>query len=402
MQFYAARQPILDVNKELFAYEVLFRESLENVFPDVGDDEATSRIISDLQLNLGLENLTGDKPAFINFSEDNLLKLYPSLLPKEQIVVEILETVRPTKELLAACKKLKQKGYVLALDDFEHSDAWKQFYPLIDLIKVDLRAIDEKGIQLIKDVIKPFPKIKLLAEKVETHEEFADAVAQGFDYFQGYFFSAPEVVQSKALEPSQVQLSELLVETAKETVDVEKITSVFERDVNLSFKLLRYSNSAAFKRRSEIASIKQAIVVLGSKELKKFLSVLFAANVGTGKPAELIRMSLVRAQFCEFLCQSDNQCGDNSKAFLAGMMSLIDAILDQSIESLMEKLPLAQEIKDALIKQTGRLAIYIKVISCYERAQWEQAEALTKKLNVDSENLPALYKIATQWANEMV
>ncbi len=399
MYFYAARQPILDREKNLIGYELLFRDSLDNVFPNIDENEATSKLIEGSQFSFGLEDMTGNKPAFINFTLQTLQKDYPSILGKEQVVVEILETVQPGKRLLAIVKDLKEQGYTLALDDYIHAPVWRHFYPFIDIIKIDWLETD---IELIKQIIedtKDFPQIKFLAEKVETHEQFQQALELGFSYFQGFFFAKPEVVQSRALAPSEMTLAELLYETSVAELDLKKITEVFQRDVNLSYKLLRYSNSAAFKRRAEISTIKQALVVLGSEELKRFLSVLFTAQISSEKPPELMRLSLTRAKFAELLAQEAGQYKETSKAFLTGMMSLIDGILDQPMESILEKLPLAQEIKDAIVERSGLLAQYLDLVEAYEQANWDKAEQATTALKLENNKVPDAYHEAVQWAN---
>lgn len=401
MYFYAARQPILDRNKELYAYELLFRDGLENAFPAIDGDEATSRMIEGSQFSFGLDDFLGDKPGFINFTLDTLLKKYPGMLPKEQVVVEILETVQPGKRLLAECQYLKQQGYMLALDDYVHQPVWRHFYPFIDIIKIDFRSTSTDTINEIKAAIADFNHIKLLAEKVETNEEFQLALDLGFSYFQGYFFSKPEMMQSKALSPAQMTLAELLYETSKADMDLSKITQVFQRDVHLSYKLLRYSNSAIFKRRAEIENIKQALVVLGQIELKKFLSLLFTAQISSDKPAELMRMSMTRARFAEGLAQLHGKV-DTAKAFLTGLMSLMDAILDEPIDSVMSKLPLAKEIKEALVDKQGVLADYIKLIQFYETAHWQEANAAISSLGLANDKVPDAYHTAVQWANEQM
>ncbi|GAB60148.1 EAL and HDOD domain-containing protein [Rheinheimera nanhaiensis] len=401
MYFYAARQPILDRNKELYAYELLFRDGLENAFPDIDGDEATSRMVEGSQFTFGLDDFLGDKPGFINFTLDTLIKKYPSMLPKEQVVVEILETIQPGKRLLAECQALKEKGYVIALDDYIHQPVWRHFYPFIDIIKIDFRSTSTDTINQIKAAIADFSHIKLLAEKVETNEEFQLAMDLGFSYFQGYFFSKPEMMQSKALSPAQMTLAELLYETSKSDMDLNKITQVFQRDVHLSYKLLRYSNSAIFKRRAEIETIKQALVVLGQVELKKFLSLLFTAQISSDKPAELMRMSMTRARFAEGLAQLHGKV-DTDKAFLTGLMSLMDAILDEPIDSVMSKLPLAKEIKEALIEKKGTLADYIKLIQFYETAQWHEASTAINALQLANDKVPDAYHTAVQWANEQM
>lgn len=400
MYFYAARQPILDRNKELYAYELLFRDSLENVFPDIDGDEATSKIIEGSQFSFSLEDFLGDKPGFINFTLDTLQKKYPRMLPKEQIVVEILETIQPGKRLLAECQDLKNKGYVLALDDYEHQPVWRHFYPFVDIIKIDFLATTIETIEQIKQAIADFPHIKLLAEKVETNQQFETAMALGFDYFQGFFFSKPEMMQTKSLSPAQMTLAELLYETSKSEMDLTAITAIFQRDVSLSYKLLRYSNSAIFKRRTEIATIKQALVVLGQNELKRFLSLLFTAQISSDKPAELMRLSMTRAKFAEGLAELHGT--DASKAYLTGMMSLMDALLDEPIESVMQKLPLAKDIKDALVEGSGVLADYLKLMQWYEQADWQQASTLIEQLQLPADKVPDAYHEALSWANEQM
>lgn len=401
MFFYAARQPILDRNKELFGYELLFRDGVENAFPNIDGNEATSKMIEGSQFAFGLEDFLGNKPGFINFTLETLEKKYPSMLPPEQIIVEILETIQPGKRLLAECKELKEQGYTLALDDYIHKSVWRHFYPYIDMIKIDFRKTSREQIEEIKAVIAEYPHIKLIAEKVETNEEFQQALEQGFTYFQGFFFSKPEMMQTRALSPSQVALAELLYETSKADIDLAKITEVFKRDVTLAYKLLRYSNSAIFKRRTEIETIKHALVVLGQAELKKFLSLLFTAQISTDKPAELMRLAMTRANFAEGLASIGNNV-TLEKAFLTGMMSLMDAILDESIESVMEKLPLANDIKEALVHKTGLLADYITLIECYENADWKKANETIEFLQLNAVKVPDAYHQAVQWANEQM
>lgn len=401
MYFYAARQPILNVEKELYAYELLFRDGVDNVFPEIDGDLATSRIVEGAQINFGLQDLTDNKPAFINFTLDTIAKKYPTMMAPESLVVEILETVQPGKRLLAEVQKLKELGYTLALDDYEHKPVWRHFFPYIDLIKVDLRETERDQVEVIVKDLASYPKIALLAEKVETLEEFEWCKSLGFKYFQGFFFSKPEMVKTKNLSPAQMTLAELLYETSNEDVNLPKITQIFERDINLSYKLLRYANSAAFNRVSEISTIKQAIISLGHLELKKFLSLLFSAQVGDSKPDELLKMSMIRARFCEQLAIAEGS-QDIGKAFLTGMMSLIDAILDESIEKVMEQLPLAAEIKQALINNEGKLAEFLSLAKAFERGNWSQESNLEKELNLQAVEIPALYTEALNWADEQM
>jgi EAL and modified HD-GYP domain-containing signal transduction protein len=400
MNFYAARQPILDKNKNLFAYELLFRDSVENVFPDIDGDEATSKMIEASQFNMGISGFTGSKPAFINFTLDTLSKGYPEMIAPDEVVVEILETVKPGKKLLAICKKLHEEGYTIALDDYEHQKVWLHFYPFIKIIKIDIQQSTTENINDVCSAVKNFPHIKLLAEKVETHDEYNHMLELGFDYFQGYFFAKPEMIKTKSLSPSQIAMAELLYETSKTDLDLNNITKVFERDVSLSYKLLRYANSAIFKRRNEISTIKQALVILGSGELKRFIGLMFAVTANPNKPSELINLAMTRAKFCELVVHNSNLQLDISIAFLTGLLSMIDAILDEEMATVLEKLPLSQEIKEPLLTEKGLMAAIIKLIELIEQANWDKTNIVIEKLKLDKDNVVEYYNQSLAWADE--
>jgi EAL and modified HD-GYP domain-containing signal transduction protein len=400
MNFYAARQPILDKSKNLFAYELLFRDSIDNVFPEIDGDKATSKMIEASQFNMGMSEFTGNKPAFINFTLDTLSQGYPEMLTPDEVVIEILETIKPGKKLLALCKNLHSKGYTLALDDYEHQNVWAHFYPFIKIIKID---IQQTGVDEIKEVltaVKDHPHIKMLAEKVETHDEYNQMLQLGFDYFQGYFFAKPEMIKTKSLSPSQVAMAELLYETSKTDLDLNSITSVFERDVSLSYKLLRYANSAIFKRRNEISTIKQALVILGSGELKRFIGLMFAVTANPDKPSELINMAMTRAKFCELTAHDIPSQLDVSIAFLTGLLSMIDAILDEEMATILEKLPLSEDIKTPLLTKKGVMAALIKLVEFIEQAEWDKTTLVMDKLKLDKDKVIEHYNQAVAWADE--
>jgi len=400
MYFYAARQAILDKDKKLFAYELLFRDSIDNVFPEIDGDVATSKMVDASKFNMGISEFTGNKPAFINFTLETLSKGYAKMLTPDEVVIEILETVKPGKKLLAMCKELFEEGYTVALDDYIHQSVWQHFYPYIKIIKIDWKDTDIALIKEIKAAISGHDHIQLLAEKVETYEEYNQALELGFELFQGFFFAKPQMVKTKSLSPSQMAMAELLYETSKPEVDLNSITSVFERDVSLSYKLLRYANSPTFRRRNEISTIKQALVILGSGELKRFLGLMFAVNVNPDKPSELIKSAMTRAKFCELVANDIKAPIDSSIAFLAGLLSLIDAILDEKLEVILEKLPLAQEIKEALTTRKGGLAGLITLVEEIEHAHWDKATLIMESLDLSKEKVVKDYNEAISWADE--
>ncbi|CAM3952993.1 HDOD domain-containing protein [Pseudoalteromonas byunsanensis] len=402
MNFYAARQPIFDSNNEPIGYEILFRNGPNNVFPCINADRATSQLLEGSQFYFELAELSNHKPAFINFTLNTLLLGYPFMLPPKHMIVEIIESIEPGKKLLNAVKTLHSKGYGVALDHYRHQSAWRHFYPYIKYLKIDVSCTPLPEIHLIMKEIEPHNHIKLIAEKVENHQQLEQLKSLGFSLFQGFYFAKPEMLTSKMFSASELSITRLLSETVNEYVDIKKLTPIFERDINLSYKLLRYTNSAIFKRRTKINSIKQALVALGNQELKRFLSLTFAAQISPEKPAELIKLSLTRARFCEQLALNANSTKYVGPAFLTGMMSLIDAIRDDSMENIMDKLPLVDSIKQALVSGEGPLAHLLLIVQSYEQADWQAAQAQCLALNIDPDVLPLAYNDALNWCNEQM
>ena len=402
MSFYVARQVILNRKKELYAYELLFRDSLDNIFPDINGNEATAKIIDGLEFNLGLHNLTEGSIAFINFTHDSLIQGYPFLLPCEQIVVEILETAKPGKKLLTACINLKEKGYTIALDDYQHEPIWVHFFPYIDIIKIDYSLTSKAQFEEILATLVPFPDIKLLAEKIETYEDYHHALDIGCEYFQGYFFSKPEIIKTVAFTPSQLSVLNLMTEANKAEPEITAIVSIFESDVNLSFKLLRYSQSPIFKRTVAIETIKQAVVVLGMQELKRFVSLLFSAQFSQDKPQALTAMALVRARFCELVIQSVTPSHSQSSGFLTGLLSLLDAMVDGDIKEIMGKLPLSLEIKQAIVNRVGKSADILRLCELYENAEWKKIDQHCQTVGIDPSQATTLFQQSMNWSSERV
>ncbi|MFT4923974.1 MAG: EAL and modified HD-GYP domain-containing signal transduction protein [Phenylobacterium sp.] len=402
MYSYVARQPILDAKKRLFAYELLFRDGKSNAFPDVCPTEATSKLLTQNHLLLGLDELTNGKPAFINFHEDALLFDFPTSLPAADIYVEILEDVPITPELVEACKKLKKLGYQLALDDHDFDPRWDVFLPFVDMIKVDLFQTNilkiNKYLRRLKE-IPCNPKLKLLAEKVETIQEFEQLKQLGFQYFQGYFFARPEVIKQKSLAPNQLVLMELVSECAKVDMNIDKISELIARDVSLSYKLLRFINSSAFARQKTIGSLKHALIYMGKLELKKFISLISLAKLSDNKSTEVVTQSIVRARFCAQIADYRKDPDDPPMAFLTGLFSLVDALLDLEMGVAVNKLPVCTEIKVALSKGDGDLAEYLNMAMAYEKGEWMILTKLAKKFEVPMDKIGDFYHDALTWAN---
>ena len=397
---YIARQAILNRDKELYAYELLFRDGEENCFPDIPPDEATSKILTDSHLDLGLEDISAGKPVFINFHQDTLLHRFPTSLDPKKVVIEVVETVKPTSELVQACKTIKDLGYTLALDDHDFDPQWDALLPYINIIKVDIVECDE---QTLIDSIGKYAdsKIKLVAEKIETMEEFEKYRDMGFDYFQGYFFARPEIIKQKKLPTSKLSLIELISASSAVEFDLDKVNNIIERDVSLSYKLLRFINNPLVNKSNEISNLRHALNYMGQVEVKKFIALLALANLGDNKPFELIHLSLIRAKFCELMGQAKSLSNNPPTGFLLGLFSLLDALLDQPMQGIVEKLPIGGNIKAALCGDESDLRQFLSLIRAFEAGYWNGVANISKQLSLDLKMTQAFYNESLKWGIAM-
>jgi EAL and modified HD-GYP domain-containing signal transduction protein len=380
---------------------LLFRDGESNCFPDIDGDKATSKIIADNQLTLGISEVTGNLPAFINFSTDALVHHFPSFLDKKDIVVEILENVTISEELIHACKKLKAKGYTLALDDYDFDSKWDVFLSFIDIIKVD---VFEVSIEDIKRFLPRFHNMKIqwLAEKVETLIEFEQLKELGFTLFQGYFFAKPEMLKKVNITGSKQHLIDLMKHSCSTEFDFDAISDIFRKDLGLTYKLLRFINSPGYGPSKEITSLKHALIYIGDNELKKFIALLVFADLNEGKPQEIFRSSLTRAKFCEKISTIQENKNNPPKAFLTGMLSHIDGVLNQSISDVMKILPIHEDIKAALVQKDNYLAKYLEISMVLEQGDWEQAKITSDSIKLNEEVYLDTYKESIQWSDAML
>jgi len=400
MDIYVARQPIFDVKKCIFGYELLFRTDMANFFPEMEGDSATSKLLSNSFFNIGIEKIAGSNLAFINFTQELLLKQLPLMFSQDRLVVEILENVQPDRDVIEACQEIALNGYIIVLDDFFYKPSLEPLIEVADIIKIDVKAtpLEEVG-----DLVKKMTErgVDLLAEKVETHDEFKKALKMGFRYFQGFFFSKPEVVLGKEISTPQMQLLEIMAEVNKEDFEFNRLEKMIVRDASISYKLMRLINSAYFKRAKEISSIRQAIVMIGEAGIRRFLSLISMAGLAGNKPDELIRVSLVRAKFCELLGNHPGRNSETAELFTLGLFSLIDAIMDDSMENLMSQIPLSGNIKEVLISRTGDLSGYLSLVESYERGNWEEIEDAANLMGIDQNDLPGQYMESLSWADSL-
>ena len=396
MDVFVARQPILDRQLKTFGYELLFRNSLDNLFPEIDEDTASSAVLSNSFLCMGIEKLTGGKKAFINFTRNLLLKRLPCLFSPKILFSELLETLEPDEELIAAVAQMHKRGCHFALDDFIFHEKYESLMRLTEIIKIDIQQTPLKEAKLLIDRLADRP-IKFLAEKVENRDEYAEALGIGFSYFQGYFFSKPEIIKRRGIAPLKIRLLQIIGELNRTDADVDRLEELIKSDVSLSYRLLQYMNSAFFNLPNKVTSIKSAIVFLGLTEIRKIVTLLITAKLAESKPGELIRASVVRARLCELAGRESGYQGDLSELFLLGLFSLMDVVLETEMEQIIDQLPLSDQLKLALVKKEGELIKYLETVCCCEKGRWEEIpEGTPVNMTMDK------YIEAVGWADALI
>lgn len=383
------RQPILGRDLQLYAYELLYRNGS---FDEIGGTAATQQILTDMLLEKGLSETVGKHKAFINLTRENLLNPMLEALPKGQVVLEILEDVEIDDQLINAVQSLSDQGYVIALDDFIFSPEWEPLVDLADIIKLDLRVqTRDQNSQLIEQ-LKP-RNVKLLAEKVESYEEYQFFLNLGCDYFQGFFFCEPTEVKGTRISNNQMASLRLLSEINRSDVTVDELEKVIQHDIGLTFKLLKYINSAFFSLPVKIESIKHAVVLLGLNEVKRWATLISISELSE-KPEQLIHTTLQRAKMCELLAlQAGEPSGDSF--FLVGLLSTLDALLDIPMEKAVQQLTLAAPISKALISREGKAGHFLENVIRYQR--WELDE-----IETDTNKMSELFSESLLWEKEVI
>ena len=392
-EVFIGRQPIFDSNLKVIGYELLFRSSNLGAFDGTDGDIATSKLINNALMEIGLDEVVGEVPAYINFTKDLIVNGVVELLPNDRVVIEILETVEVDQELIDGVKVLAAAGYIIALDDFTFSDEWIPLIELAHIIKIDVMM------HAIENVRKQLGHLqgcqaKFLAEKVETQDEYDMLKNEGFDYFQGYFFSKPVVLSAKELSSDNVSLLRLLAELQKPDVEIKDIEKLISHNVTLSYKLFRYINSAAFAVKAEVTSIKQIVVYFGIQRLKDWVS-LMALSGNQDKPTELIHTGLVRAKMCELIAD-ETDVDDKDSYFVVGLFSILDALLDQPLDVILKQLPLDESINLALLESEGDLGNALRCSLSCEKCDWEEI----KFSNITLVRLSDMYQEATSWSRQ--
>lgn len=390
---YIGRQPIYDRKLGVYAYELLFRAASDNSAAFTDGDQATSDVIVNTFLEIGLDNIVGSRLAFINLTRAFFIGEHTISLPKDRVVLELLEDIEADEEVVSSVKRLSEQGYSIALDDFIYHESLQPLVQLADIVKIDIMALSRDEIRDHVKALRQHP-LRLLAEKVETREEHEFCMELGFDYFQGYFFAQPKVIRGQRLPNNRLAILKLLGKLQDPDITPQQLDEMIAQDVAFSYRILRYVNSAAFSLPRKIESIQQAVVILGLQTIKSWTTLLAMSQVDN-KPTELVVTAMVRAKMAEELARAMDAPQPDS-FFTVGLFSALDALVDNSMEEILTQLPLADHIADALLhKGDGPHAEVLKCVLAYERGDWENLDCV----QIGSHRIRTCYLDALQWAH---
>jgi EAL and modified HD-GYP domain-containing signal transduction protein len=390
---YVARQPILDLRGRVHGYELLFRAGPEAAFR--GDGDIATRTMLDNSVIFGLEKLTGGLPAFVNCTRESLVGEMVHVLPSGMTVLEILENLEPTQELITACRKLKSEGFRLALDDFTWKPGLEPLIHLADYIKVDFLQTGPVERQVLLRQLQNVT-VALVAEKIETQEEYAQACREGFTLFQGYYFCRPTLIESHKIPENSLSHIEIMQHLRSKVIDVRKLTTLLKRDPSLTYRLLRLVNSPMCAMRQEVRSIQAALLAVGEDSFRRIAMLAIASELNGGQPAEILRMAFVRGRFCELaagLCTLDP-----TEQYLLGLLSLLPAMLRLPMTQLVPALPLREEIRKSLLGADNPERILLHWLECHEYGDWDTCDEVAVSNKLDQEFLVACYAEAVLWA----
>ncbi len=391
---YVARQPILDLRGRVHGYELLFRGGPQQL-QFSGDGDLATRTILDNMVMIGLEKLTGGLTAFVNCTREALTDRLVDVLSPSMFVLEILENIEPTPELVRACCRLKTAGFRLALDDFRWRPGLDPLIELADYIKVDFTLSDNEERRAVRNRLNG-RAVALVAEKIETQEQFRDARDEGFTLIQGYYFCRPELIENRKVPANKITQIEILRLLHEDDLNFEKLCDLVKRDASLTYRLLRLLNSPACAVRQEVRSIKSALIAVGEEGFRRIAMLAIASELNAGQPGELLRLAFVRGRFCEIAAE---QCGlDPREQYLVGLLSLLPAMLHVPMQQLMPALPLREEISIALMGAAVPERMLLEWLICHEHGQWEECDNVVDEHGLDQLKLLRCYSDAVEWA----
>jgi EAL and modified HD-GYP domain-containing signal transduction protein len=404
-EFFLARQPILDTTQSLIAYELLFRSAAAGPANVTDDLLATASVMANAA-EMGMENVVGSSLAFVNVDVTVLMSDFVSFLPHDKVILEILETVKVTPEVIARVEQLAAAGFRFALDDvIAASDDVLRLLPVVEIIKVDIRNMAQEDLELLSHRFKLAGK-KLLAEKVETIEEFENCVRLGFDYFQGYYFAKPVVLVGRKLSPSQLAIMQLM-ELLRSDADGSAIERAIKQDASMGLNLLRMVNSPWAGLTHRVDSLSQAVMVLGRRQLQRWLQILLYAepNKSGRSVSPLLMLATTRGKLLELMADQihPGNRGFAERAFTVGIMSLMDALFGQTMQSILDQIGVADEVSQALLARRGPYGEMLKLAEYIERIEVARPLLVPtlRRLGLSIEQLNAMQLAAFEWSNSV-
>jgi len=397
---YIARQAILDRNRSTIGYELLFRDSPENKFPEIDQDVASSKLIIQNHLQGDIRSLSMGKLAFINFTEQCLVNKYPLMFDKSSIVIELVGHKIPTERLLKIIQFYHKKGYKVALTEYDLDEKWDVLFPYLSIIKVDVEVVNPKRLHKVLDRLKDFD-VKLAAEKVETNFQVQALAEVGFNYYQGYFYHEPEVVEGQTLAPIKTQMLNLISETFNSPLDYDNIATIISHDVNLTVGLLKMVNNVASSTRVEITSLRQAAAYLGEDKLKQFVTILALSKMTTDKTDEVSKQALITAKLMTVLAKEGVFKEISDFAFITGLLSAIEVILSMPINEIIKTMPLASPIEDALVDHSGLLGELLVLTTKYITGNGDNIHQLIEMYSLDATLIQKEFIAACKWCKEL-
>lgn len=396
---FVARQPILNAKGDVYAYELLHRSGLDAEYEAAEFTQATIEVLRTALLSGPLKRLTGGNLAFINVPEELLVRDFISIMPKATTVIEVFEAVTPSPRVVAALRALKAKGHKIAINDFEGHSTWEPLVALADYVKVDFHKVRPgKRAEVIERWGRP--GLTFIAKNVEGSLDQEEALEAGYELFQGYYFFKPEITQRREIPRNRASYVQLMHALFEEEPDLVAVESIISRDMSLTAGLLRYMNSSAYGTSEEISSIRQALVHLGQRQLKRWGTLLALTGLGTDKPDELVRTSLIRGHFGELIAEHLKHEERTLEAFLAGLFSTLDALLDLPLVEAVSELNLSKNMSQAILGDDSIGSLATRLARAIENGDWDMSERVAKELGLESQTAHDFYLEAMLWGDD--
>ncbi|AWL11831.1 uncharacterized protein HMF8227_01353 [Saliniradius amylolyticus] len=396
MNVYCARQAILNRRLNTVAYQLTFRHSLDDDDSD-NSYQALSRLVSQQHFGVGFRTLTQSRKAVLPITQEAINEGIGRFLSPKDVVLELDASVSLPQTVYEECQRLFHQGFRFALVNYIPGQGWDEFVNFTRLVRYDFNQFDTAKLATVTEPLKKRNNIKLLAYGINNKEQLDRAKSLAFEFFQGSSFHQPEAIASRDIESNHILIMAIYAEVLKKDMNIDRIADLFQRDVSLSYKLLRFINSGVYELVRPIESIRQAIIYLGNETARKFVSLIATAHIDNGKPKELLTVSIIRARFCELI--AERHCPEQStRAFLVGLFSMLDSFLDLPMEEIVEQLPVDDDVKGALLGEANALQHILALVQSYEEGSWYWTQRWSNVCEIHPDKLPQLHQTSLIWA----